>query len=108
MRLIGAASTIFVLAFTFAVARSGPSAQQAPLRPPAEQNLAGPRDGQQIFRFDTFCDEQLWTDVLQMQHAITNHVDIIVMAAMLVRWFHRTHFMYLSLRAQVLTRRCSI
>jgi hypothetical protein len=27
-------------------------------------------DGQQIFRFDTFGDEQLWTDTLQMQQAI--------------------------------------
>lgn len=31
----------------------------------------GPRhDGQQIFRYDTFGDEQLWTDVLKMQEAI--------------------------------------
>jgi mono/diheme cytochrome c family protein len=29
-----------------------------------------PTSGQAIFRFDTFGDEQLWTDVLQMQHAI--------------------------------------
>jgi hypothetical protein len=27
-------------------------------------------DGQQVFRFDTFGDEQLWTDTLQMQKAI--------------------------------------
>src|SRR5215208_2093264 len=27
-------------------------------------------DGRSIFRFDTFGDEQLWTDVLQMQHAV--------------------------------------
>src|SRR5262249_55751909 len=29
-------------------------------------------DGQQIFRFDTFGDEQLWTDTLQMQKALQN------------------------------------
>ena len=29
-------------------------------------------DGRSIFRFDTFGDEQLWTDTLQMQHAIKN------------------------------------
>jgi hypothetical protein len=29
-------------------------------------------DGKQIFRFDTFGDEQLWTDVLQMQKAIAH------------------------------------
>ena len=28
--------------------------------------------GKSIFRFDTFGDEQLWTDVLQMQHALKN------------------------------------
>jgi hypothetical protein len=29
-------------------------------------------DGRSIFRFDTFGDEQAWTDTLQMQHAIKN------------------------------------
>jgi mono/diheme cytochrome c family protein len=29
-------------------------------------------DGRQIFRFDTFGDEQLWTDTLQMQQAIAS------------------------------------
>jgi hypothetical protein len=29
-------------------------------------------DGKSTFRFDTFGDEQLWTGVLQMQHAIKN------------------------------------
>jgi hypothetical protein len=29
-------------------------------------------DGQSIFRFDTFGDEQLWTDTLRLQHAIEN------------------------------------
>ena len=29
-------------------------------------------DGQQIFRFDTFGDEQLWTDTLQMQQAVAS------------------------------------
>ena len=29
-------------------------------------------DGQQIFRFDTFGDEQLWTDVLRMHEAIAD------------------------------------
>jgi hypothetical protein len=31
---------------------------------------SGGFDGKQVFRFDTFGDEQLWTDVLQMQKAI--------------------------------------
>jgi len=29
-------------------------------------------DGKTIFRYDTFGDEQLWTEVLQMQHALKN------------------------------------
>ena len=29
-------------------------------------------DGKNTFRFDTFGDEQLWTDTLQMQHALVN------------------------------------
>ena len=31
-------------------------------------------DGKTIFRFDTFGSEQLWTDVLRMQHVITDAV----------------------------------
>src|SRR5262245_47205817 len=31
---------------------------------------AQPSDGRQIFRFDTFGDEQLWTDALQMHKAV--------------------------------------
>jgi mono/diheme cytochrome c family protein len=33
---------------------------------------AKPQDGQEIFRFDTFGDEQLWTDVLRMQEVLTS------------------------------------
>jgi mono/diheme cytochrome c family protein len=58
MRLIGAASLIFVGAM--AVALSG-------LVPPTQ---AQQHDGQAIFRFDTFGDEQLWTDVLRMHEVI--------------------------------------
>src|SRR5262249_59344788 len=29
-------------------------------------------DGKSIFRFDTFGDEQLWTDTLHMQNALRN------------------------------------
>ena len=59
MRLIGIASTIFGLVLTAALLEPGearPAAQQA--------------DGQQIFRFDTFGDEQLWTNVLRMHEAV--------------------------------------
>ena len=37
---------------------------------PRPASSARPLDGQQIFRFDTFGDEQLWTNPLQMHQAI--------------------------------------
>jgi mono/diheme cytochrome c family protein len=56
MRLITIASTIFVLTFTAAMSGERPDR---------------PRDdGQQIFRYDTFGDEQLWTSVLRMHEAV--------------------------------------
>jgi hypothetical protein len=57
MRLIGAASIAFVLTLTV-MSVSAPA------------KGAGPQDGQAIFRYDTFGDEQLWTDVLRMNDAI--------------------------------------
>ena len=56
-RLIGTAVGTYVLTLLVAL----PSAQQQP-------------DGRSIFRFDTFGSEQLWTDVLQMQHVISQEV----------------------------------
>jgi hypothetical protein len=56
MRLIGAASLGLVLALSFAIS-SGPAS--------ARQN-----DGQKIFRYDTFGDEQLWTGALRMHEAV--------------------------------------
>ena len=58
VRLIAAASTVFVLALTLRVATSGPPAG------------AQPFDGQTVFRFDTFGSEQLWTDTLRLNQAI--------------------------------------
>jgi hypothetical protein len=58
MRLIGATTTVFVLALVLSVSTS-PSSLRAP-----------ELDGQEIFRFDTFGDEQLWTDVLRLQEAL--------------------------------------
>jgi hypothetical protein len=58
VRLIGAASVVFILAVSFALSGFTPAAQ------------ATQTDGQAIFRFDTFGDEQLWTDVLRMHEVI--------------------------------------
>ena len=57
MRLIGVASLGFVLALTFTSASA---------RQDSHQRL----DGREIFRFDTFGDEQLWTDVLHLHEAV--------------------------------------
>jgi RoxA-like, cytochrome c-like len=59
MRLIGTASTVFVLVLTavlLGLFESTPKAQ--------------PLSGRQIFRFDTFGDEQLWTGVLRMHEVV--------------------------------------
>jgi mono/diheme cytochrome c family protein len=71
MRLIGAASIVFALALTFAVA--GFSAPITANRTAGRSDDdGGPkhRDGQAIFRYDTFGDEQLWTGVLRMHEVV--------------------------------------
>src|SRR5690349_15839017 len=60
MRLIGAGSLVYLIAVTFAISGVAQTNQQ-PL------NV---RDGQEIFRFDTFGDEQLWTNVLRMHDVL--------------------------------------
>ena len=56
-RLITAAVAIYVMALSVSLTRAQPQP-----------------DGKLIFRFDTFGSEQLWTDVLQMQHVIAEDV----------------------------------
>ena len=58
MRLISAMSTVVLLTLAFVIPGSGPATTAKPL------------DGQAIFRFDTFGDEQLWTDVLRMHEVV--------------------------------------
>ena len=67
MRLVGAGSLAYLLAMTFAVSGAADTNRQ---------NRLGDllREGQEIFRFDTFGDEQLWTDVLRM-HEVLPAVD---------------------------------
>jgi hypothetical protein len=59
MRLIGAASILYTLVLAFAIF---PTATASP----GQFDAAG----KNIFRFDTFGDEQLWTDVLRMHEVI--------------------------------------
>jgi cytochrome c5 len=58
MRLIHSSITPAVLCLTLLGLASRPA------------NTAKPPDGQTIFRFDTFGDEQLWTDVLRMHEVL--------------------------------------
>jgi len=67
MRLIGAVSLIYVIAVGFGISRSAPE-ERAPVA--VMQDDAKRREGQEIFRYDTFGDEQLWTDVLRMHEVI--------------------------------------
>ena len=61
MRLISIASITFVMALVLALSGVGPVTQ-------ARQGTHP--DGQAIFRYYTFGDEQLWTDVLRMHEVI--------------------------------------
>ncbi len=58
MRLIGAAFIVLVLTLTFVISGLG------------QVTSATPLDGRAIFRYDTFGDEQLWTNVLRMHEVI--------------------------------------
>lgn len=67
MRLIGAVSVLLSVVLTLTIAGSG-------ARVPADGHGNGSKPdreqlGRTIFRFDTFGNEQLWTDVLRMHEA---------------------------------------
>jgi mono/diheme cytochrome c family protein len=75
MRLIGAASIVFALTVVYAIAGYAPATQaQQTGSTSGRDGDRTLRDGQAIFRFDTFGDEQLWTDVLRM-HEVVATVD---------------------------------
>jgi hypothetical protein len=71
MRLIGAATCVYLLAAVMAVSGKMPPAHDghAAIASAREHDGRGP-DGQDIFRFDTFGDEQLWTNVLRMHEVL--------------------------------------
>ena len=71
MRLITAAAAAFIIAIAFALSglASGTVAEQTVAASQQELGIHA-RDGRAIFRFDTFGDEQLWTDVLRMHEVI--------------------------------------
>jgi mono/diheme cytochrome c family protein len=71
MRLVGLASIVFALALAFVTSGFGPAATaQQPASHSGDDGERRHRNGQAIFRHDTFGDEQLWTDVLRMHEVI--------------------------------------
>src|SRR6476620_24039 len=64
MRLICAGSLVYLLVAVFVLSASASG----------QSDNAHAGDGQTIFRYDTFGDEQLWTNVLRM-HEVIQHVD---------------------------------
>ena len=62
------------------VVRATPANQNSAVRSSTSTVQAGPSpatiaEGQRIFRFDTFGDEQLWTDTLRLHEVIQKQVD---------------------------------
>ena len=71
MRLIGAASGLFILTLAFAISGFAPAMRAQQSTVATEREVAAHhKNGQDIFRFDTFGDEQLWTDVLRMHEVL--------------------------------------
>ena len=68
MRLIGVASIALALALTFIMSGFDTAVTAQPLAGQSQGDDR--RSGRAIFRFDTFGDEQLWTDVLRMHEVI--------------------------------------
>ena len=64
MRLICAGSVVYLLVAAVVLSASALG----------RSDNAHPGEGQTIFRYDTFGDEQLWTNVLRM-HEVIQHVD---------------------------------
>lgn len=62
MRVIKAASVVYALAMAFAISGVTPATPSVA--------TAASHEGRNIFRFDTFGDEQLWTNVLRMHEVI--------------------------------------
>jgi hypothetical protein len=70
MRLIGAVSIVFAFTLTFAIAEFPPALTASQEAGPSDEVQRNHRRGQDIFRYDTFGDEQLWTNVLRMHEVV--------------------------------------
>jgi hypothetical protein len=70
MRIILGASIAFILALASSIGALEPQSVAVMQKLDADTQDARRREGQAIFRYDTFGDEQLWTDVLRMHEAV--------------------------------------
>src|SRR4051812_2569873 len=70
MKITTSVSFVLGLALTFAIAGSASTGRGTRVSAAAAQAGGEKLQGQDIFRFDTFGDEQLWTRVLRMNEAI--------------------------------------
>jgi mono/diheme cytochrome c family protein len=69
------ASAVLVLAACAALAGWTGSLRGASAQPAPKTAGDAVAEGQRIFRFDTFGDEQLWTDTLRMHEVVEKNVD---------------------------------
>ena len=70
MRLIGLAALVLVAAVTYALSAGESITHAHQLTQAGHSTQPSTHDGQAIFRYDTFGDEQLWTDTLRMHEVI--------------------------------------
>ncbi len=70
MRLIGALCAAYLLAIAIAITGITPAIQPQLAAATSDRHGDLRAAGRDIFRFDTFGDEQLWTDVLRMHEVI--------------------------------------
>ena len=70
MRLVGLASLVYALAIVFTISGSARDSRSREVVTSTQRDDAPGRQGQAIFRYDTFGDEQLWTDALRMHEVI--------------------------------------
>jgi mono/diheme cytochrome c family protein len=70
MRLIGLAALVLGAAVTYALSAGEPITHAHQLIQAGHSTQPSNHDGQAIFRYDTFGDEQLWTDTLRMHEVI--------------------------------------
>lgn len=71
MRVIKAATITYVIGIALALSGLVPASRAVVQAAQSQDSNSPEKQGQNTFRFDTFGDEQLWTDVLQMQDPIS-------------------------------------